>query len=80
MWDRKVYDREHSRKKYKEYIERRNNVIKSGKIGDTCYLCGAKAKREFHFHHIAYDKNESNYPRTVSGWSRWKRVREKEER
>lgn len=79
MWDRKAYDREHSRKKYKEYIERRTSLVESGKLGSCCYFCEAKAKREFHFHHVQYDPIESNYPKNAKGWSRWRRLKEAEQ-
>ena len=79
MRDKKEYDRKYSRKKYAEFIQRRENVVKSGTIGDCCFICKKSAKRDFHFHHCVY-LEESNYPKNCkSGATRWKRLKEAEQ-
>jgi hypothetical protein len=72
-WDRKAYDRQRSRQMYEQYQEQRMKALELH--GGKCCCCKNSTAKQLHLHHKYYDEN-SDYPRTSSGWSRIRRVKE----
>ena len=77
-YDRKIYDRKHSKDKYAEFKQRR--LVVENSFGNKCALCETTNKGSgWNFHHKYYGI-ESNYPRdSKTMWVRWKRLKEAEE-
>lgn len=73
VWNRKEYDRKHSKEIYAQYKSERITVLKL--FSSKCYCCGSIEQDKLCLHHKYYD-DESNYPRTSNGWSRIRRIRE----
>ncbi len=73
MFDRKSYDRQHSKDNYTKYKQERALVLIQ--LGGRCVGCDCQDEKRLQLHHKYYDAN-SDYPRTSNGWSRIKRVRE----